>query len=143
MKNFHYMIAGALLALAAAAPAVAATPCDGIWQKKLADGSALLRQMPAKQRPDKPKVYDVMQSGGFSIVWAEFTDAEPGGYIFNKTRLVEVWGGVAGTDTAADLAGWALKQDKAMPRPLANCFGWYVAGGREKSPPARKNPFSQ
>lgn len=125
------------------APAMAATPCDGIWQKNLANGSALLKKTPVKGLPARPKVYDLMQSGGWSIVWAEFPEAEPGGYfINNKGRFIEVWGGVAAGESAGDLAQWALKLDRTMPKPLAACFGWYVAGGREKSPPAWKNPFS-
>lgn len=129
---------------ACAGSAQAATPCDGIWQKSRAEGAALLKRTAPqiKGLAAGPKVYDVMRSGGWNIVWAEFPEAEPGGYFIHDGRFVEVWGGVAAGDSAADLATWAMRQDKAMPRPLAACFGWYVAGGREKSPPAWRNPFS-
>ena len=139
--KFRVLLAGCMMA--AVTPALGATPCDGIWQKSLADGRALLAKTRISGLPARPDVYDVMQSGGWSIVWAQFPQAEPGGYFISNTgRFVEVWGGVAAGESAADLTAWAMKRDKAMPRPLAACFGWYGAGGREKSPPARKNPFS-
>ena len=136
------MKAALLLLLLTATPALAKTPCDGIWQQPLAQGSALLKKTPIKGMPARPKVYDVMRAGNWSIVWAEFPDAEPGGYFIRDGRFVETWGGVAAGDTASELAKWAAKQGKDMPRPLAACFGWYVAEGRDTSPPAWRNPFS-
>lgn len=127
--------------LLTAAPALAATPCDGIWQKPLADGRALLKKTPIKGLPSKPKVYDLMQSANWSIVWAEFPDTEPGGYFIRDGRFVEVWGGVAAGETASEIGKWALKL--GAPKPLAACFGWYVVEGRDKSPPAWPNPFSR
>jgi hypothetical protein len=128
-----------ILALAAT-PAFAATPCDGIWQKPLADGRALLKATPIKGLPAKPKVYDLMQNGKWSIVWAQFPDAEPGGYFIRDGRYVDVWGGVAAGESANDIAKWAQKLGKDMPKPLAACFGWYVVDGRE-TPAAWPNPF--
>ena len=138
----RFALAAAMLA-ASLSPALAATPCDGIWQKPLADGQALLRKVKPKGMPGNPKVFEVMQSDGWSLVWAEFPDSEPGGYFIDGTRFVDVWGGVAGPDSAKVIAAWATKLDKKMPKPLAACFGWYVKSGREHSPPARPNPFSQ
>jgi hypothetical protein len=139
----HRLWPAALLFCATAAQG-ATTPCDGIWQQSRAGGAALLKKTAPQIRglPGKPRVYDVMRSGGWSIVWAEFPDAEPGGFFIHDGRFVQTWGGVAAGDTAAELAQWAIKQDKTIPKPLAACFGWYVAGGREKSPPAWRNPFS-
>lgn len=131
------------LLLLTTAPTLAKTPCDGIWQQPLAQGSALLKKTPIKGLPARPKVYDLMRSGNWSIVWAEFPDAEPGGYFIREGRFVEVWGGVAAGDTAADLAKWAARQGKDMPKPLAACFSWYVAEGRDTSPPAWPSPFSR
>jgi len=131
------------LLLTAITPALARTPCDGIWQRPLTSGAALLKNAHIKGLPPRPKVYDVMRDGQWDIVWAAFADAEPGGYFIRNGRYVEVWGGVAAGDTAADLAKWAASQGKDVPKPLAACFGWYVAGGRETSPPAWRNPFSR
>ena len=142
----RFMIAAAMLAAGltpALSPALAATPCDGIWQKPLADGQALLTKVKPKGMGAKPKVFEVMQSGTWSLVWAEFSDAEPGGYFIDDTRFVDVWGGVAAGESEKEIASWATKLDKKMPKPLARCFGWYVVTGREHSPPARPNPFSQ
>ena len=132
-----------VLLLAAATPALAKTPCDGIWQQPLARGSALLKNAHIPGLPARPKVYDVMRVAQWDIVWAQFADAEPGGYFIRNGRHVETWGGVAAGETAAELAKWAAKQGKDVPKPLAACFGWYVAEGREKSPPAWPNPFSR
>lgn len=131
--------------LLAATPAVAATPCDGIWQKPLASGQALLKKAAPqiKGLPSKPKVFEVMQAANWSLVWAEFADAEPGGYFLQGDRYVTVWGGVAAGESEKEIAGWALKQNKAMPPALARCFGWYVVTGREQGPPTRPNPFNR
>jgi hypothetical protein len=136
------VLAAALLA-AGLSPALAATPCDGIWQKPLADGQALLKKTAPKGMPVKPKVFEVMQSGGWNLVWAEFADAEPGGYFLDGTRYVDVWGGVAAGESEKEIASWATKLDKKMPAPLARCFGWYVVTGREQGPPTRPNPFNR
>ena len=127
-----------------AGTAQAATPCDGIWQKSRADGARLLKKTAPQiiGLPARPRVYDVMQAAGWTIVWAEFPGAESAGYFIHDGRFLTNWAGVAAGDTASDLTAWAVKQDKTMPRPLAACFGWYVAEGREKSPPAWRNPFS-
>jgi len=95
-----------------------------------------------KGLPSKPKVFEVMQSGGWTLVWARFADAEPGGYFLDGNRYVDVWGGVAAGESEKDIAGWATKLDKKMPVPLARCFGWYVVTGREQGPPTRPNPFN-
>jgi len=131
--------------LLTATPAVAATPCDGIWQKPLAQGQALLKKAAPqiKGLPSKPKVFEVMQAANWSLVWAEFADAEPGGYFLQGDRYVTVWGGVAAGDSEKEIAGWALKENKAMPPALARCFGWYVVTGREQGPPTRPNPFNR
>lgn len=129
--------------LALSLPAFAATPCDGIWQKPLAEGQALLRKAAPQGMPARPKVFEVMQKDGWSLVWAEFSDAEPGGYFLDHGRFVDVWGGVAAGESEREIASWASKLSKTMPPPLARCFGWYVVTGREHSPPARPNPFSR
>ncbi len=131
--------------LLTATPAMAATPCDGIWQKPLAQGQALLKKAAPqiKGLPSKPKVFEVMQAANWSLVWAEFADAEPGGYFLQGDRYVTVWGGVAAGESEKDIAGWALKENKAIPPPLARCFGWYVVTGREQGPPTRPNPFNR
>ena len=133
------------LLLLATTPAMAATPCDGIWQKPLAGGQALLKKAAPqiKGLPDKPKVFEVMQTATWSLIWAEFPNAEPGGYFLNGNRYVTVWGGVAAGETDKEIAAWALKQNKAMPPALARCFGWYVVMGREQGPPTRPNPFNR
>ncbi|MEI7791428.1 MAG: hypothetical protein WCJ15_09665 [Alphaproteobacteria bacterium] len=137
------ILAAAILA-ASLSPATAATPCDDIWQKPLADGQVLLKKAAPqiKGLPSKPKVFEVMQSGGWTLVWARFADAEPGGYFLDGNRYVDVWGGVAAGESEKDIAGWATKLDKKMPVPLARCFGWYVVTGREQGPPTRPNPFN-
>ena len=127
-----------LIAALAASPALAATPCDGIWQKPLADGRALLKATPIKGIGSKPKVYELMQTGKWSVVWAEFSDAEPGGYFIQGGHYVDVWGGVAAGETAAEIGKWASKL--GAPKPLAACFGWYVVEGRETKA-AWPNPF--
>jgi hypothetical protein len=131
--------------LLASTPAMAATPCDGIWQKPLAQGQALLKKAAPqiKGLPSKPKVFEVMQAANWSLVWAEFADAEPGGYFLQEGRYVAVWGGVAAGESEKEIAGWALKQAKAIPPALARCFGWYVVTGREQGPPTRPNPFNR
>ncbi|MES2473680.1 MAG: hypothetical protein V4601_12675 [Pseudomonadota bacterium] len=131
--------------LLAATPALAATPCDGIWQKPLASGQALLKKAAPqiKGLPSKPKVFEVMQTANWSLVWAEFADAEPGGYFLQGDHFVTVWGGVAAGESEKEIAGWALKENKAMPPALARCFGWYVVTGREQGPPTRPNPFNR
>ena len=131
--------------LLAATPAVAATPCDGIWQKPLAQGQALLKKAAPqiKGLPSKPKVFEVMQAANWSLVWAEFADAEPGGYFLQEGRFVTVWGGVAAGESEKEIAAWAMKENKAMPPALARCFGWYVVTGREQGPPTRPNPFNR
>lgn len=137
------ILAAAILA-ASLSPATAATPCDDIWQKPLADGQVLLKKAAPqiKGLSSKPKVFEVMQSGGWTLVWARFADAEPGGYFLDGNRYVDVWGGVAASESEKDIAGWATKLDKKMPVPLARCFGWYVVTGREQGPPTRPNPFN-
>jgi len=137
------ILAAAILA-ASLSPATAATPCDDIWQKPLADGQVLLKKAAPqiKGLPSKPKVFEVMQSGGWTLVWARFADAEPGGYFLDGNRYVDVWGGVAAGESEKDIAGWATKLDKKMPVPLARCFGWYVVTGREQGPPTRPNPLN-
>ncbi len=131
--------------LLTATPAMAATPCDGIWQKSLAQGQALLKKAAPqiKGLPSKPKVFEVMQTANWSLVWAEFADAEPGGYFLQGDRYVTVWGGVAAGEPEKEIAAWALKENKAMPPTLARCFGWYVVTGREQGPPTRPNPFNR
>jgi hypothetical protein len=131
--------------LLTATPAMAATPCDGIWQKPLAQGQALLKKATPqiKGLPSKPKVFEVMQAANWSLVWAEFADAEPGGYFLQGDRYVTVWGGVAVGESEKEIAAWALKENKAMPPALARCFGWYVVTGREQGPPTRPNPFNR
>lgn len=131
--------------LLTATPAMAATPCDGIWQKPLAQGQALLKKAAPQIKgfPSKPKVFEVMQAANWSLVWAEFAEAEPGGYFLQGNRFVTVWGGVAAGESEKDIAGWALKENKAMPPALARCFGWYVVTGREQGPPTRPNPFNR
>jgi hypothetical protein len=133
------------LFLLASTPALAATPCDGIWQKSLPAGQALLKKAAPQINglPDKPKVFEVMQTATWSLIWAEFPNAEPGGYFLNGNRYVTVWGGVAAGETDKEIAAWALKQNKAMPPALARCFGWYVVTGREQGPPTRPNPFNR
>ena len=58
--------------LLASTPAMAATPCDGIWQKPLAAGQALLKKAAPqiKGLPSKPKVFEVMQTANWSLIWA-------------------------------------------------------------------------
>lgn len=133
------------LFLLATTPAFAATPCDGIWQKPLAAGQALLKKAAPqiKGLPNKPKVFEVMQAGGWSLIWAEFPNAEPGGYFLNGDKYVTVWGGVATGETDKEIAAWATKENKAVPPALARCFGWYVVTGREQGPPTRPNPFNR
>lgn len=131
--------------LLAATPALAATPCDGIWQKPLAQGQALLKKAAPqiKGLPSKPKVFEVMQAANWSLIWAEFADAEPGGYFLQGERYVTVWGGVATDETDKEISAWATKENKAIPAALARCFGWYVVTGREQGPPTRPNPFNR
>jgi hypothetical protein len=133
------------LFLLASTPAIAATPCDGIWQKPLPAGETLLNKSGLQKKGiiSKPKVFEVMQSSGWSLVWAEFTDAEPGGYFLQGERHITTWGGMAAGETDKEIASWALKQNKAMPPALARCFGWYVVTGREQGPPTRPNPFNR
>jgi hypothetical protein len=137
--------ASALLAtsLTSALPAAAATPCDGIWQKPLTEGQAMLKKATPKGMPARPKAFEVMQTAGWSLIWAEFPDAEPGGYFLDHGRFVDVWGGVAGGDSESEIAAWASKLSRTMPRPLARCFGWYVVTGREQGLPTRPNPFNR
>jgi hypothetical protein len=131
--------------LLAATPATAATPCDGIWQKDKTQGLALLKPFLTKASitnlPAKATVHDHMQVGGWDIVWADFADAEPGGFVIHDKKLVQNWGG-SGPETAQELTQWMLKQTKTMPKPLAACFGWYVAGGRTTKA-AWPNPFNR
>ena len=81
----------------AATPAWAATPCDGIWQKDKAQGLALLKPFLIKasitNQPAKTKVYDHMQVGDWDMVWADFADAEPGGFVIHDKKLLQKWGG--------------------------------------------------
>ena len=84
-----------------------------------------------------------MQTATWSLIWAEFPNAEHGGYFLNGNRYVTVWGGVAAGETDKEIAAWALKENKAMPPALARCFGWYVVTGREQGPPTRPNPFNR
>jgi hypothetical protein len=131
--------------LCLATTANAATPCDGIWQKPLAQGQALLKKAAPqiKGLPSKPKVFEVMQMAGWSLIWAEFSDSEPGGYFLHGDRYITVWGGVAAGDPEKEIAAWAIKEAKGVPQPLARCFGWYVVTGREQGPPTRPNPFNR
>lgn len=105
--------------LCLATTANAATPCDGIWQKPLAQGQALLKKAAPqiKGLPSKPKVFEVMQTAGWSLIWAEFSDSEPGGYFLNRDRYITVWGGVAAGESEKEIAAWAMKENKAMPAP--------------------------
>ena len=84
-----------------------------------------------------------MQTANWSLVWADFSDSEHGGYFLQGDRYVTVWGGVDAGESEKEIAGWAMKQSKAMPPPLARCFGWYVVTGREQGPPTRPNPFNR
>jgi hypothetical protein len=88
-------------------------------------------------------VFEVMQAANWSLVWAEFSDSEPGGYFLQGDRYVTVWGGVAAGESEKEIAGWAIKENKAIPPALARCFGWYVVTGREQGPPTRPNPFNR
>lgn len=141
MRNTAFLLAASLCLPGAAN---AAAPCDGIWQKPLAQGQALLKKAAPqiKGLPSKPKVFEVMQTANWSLVWADFSDSEHGGYFLQGDRYVTVWGGVDAGESEKEIAGWAMKQSKAMP-PLARCFGWYVVTGREQGPPTRPNPFNR
>ena len=65
------ILAAAILA-ASLSPATAATPCDDIWQKPLADGQVLLKKAAPqiKGLPSKPKVFEVMQHLAHVVVKA-------------------------------------------------------------------------
>ena len=142
MRNTAFLLAASLCLPGAAN---AAAPCDGIWQKPLAQGQALLKKAAPqiKGLPSKPKVFEVMQTANWSLVWADFSDSEHGGYFLQGDRYVTVWGGVDAGESEKEIAGWAMKQSKAMPPPLARCFDWYVVTGREQGPPTRPNPFNR
>ena len=135
--------------LFAANTAQAASPCDGIWQKPLADARALLKRSAANKDftvSPRDRIFEFMWSGDWSIVWTAPKDAEPGGVFVRdrggKARIVNVWGGVAPKEEEKETRDWAMALDKSMPAPLARCFAWYVVEGREQGPPTRPNPFN-
>ena len=146
--NLRLLIA---ILIAAYAPMQAiAAPCDGIWQKSLTVGTALVESEQVRSRfafpQGKRRVYEHMGVGPWHIVWADWDISEPGAHIIRKDaqgiRLIENWGGVALRDEADDVERWAMSLDQGFPGELAHCFAWYVTIGRYNGAPTWPNPFN-
>jgi hypothetical protein len=140
----RFVLTTAFLCGLSLTPALAATPCDGIWQHPLAEAAAVLAAV-----PDLPRdpTYEHMQAGPWHIVWVEPVEAEAGAHFITTAttppRHVETWGGVAGSDETAEVIAWAMALDPTISKPLAECFAWYVTLGRDMGPPTWPNPFNR
>lgn len=116
------------------AGALAANPCDGIDNKLTAQRKSdyaklVAKSLDQKVRPSKVEVQDLMQSGTWTVVYADVSVADPGYFFFDsssgKPVFKDVWGGVAEKSEAPEIAKWA--RDLGANNKIASCFASTVA----------------
>lgn len=106
--------------------------------------------MPAKQRQQYEKAIrghlsippsdtslrlgSYMRQGNWSLVFATSSSTERGVVFFHEQpsgpSFANVWGGVAGTDSAQSIAAWTKTLSPGFPPDLARCFAQAVVNGQ-------------
>jgi hypothetical protein len=114
--------------------AAVADHCQGVDTKLTTQRKADYAKLVAKSldqnvKPSKVDVQDFMQSGTWTVVFAEVPVADPGYFFFDsssgKPVFKDVWGGVAEKDEAPEIAKWA--RDLGANQTIASCFADTVA----------------
>jgi hypothetical protein len=106
----------------ASSPAIAASPCDGVERKLVADAIG------QKAKPETVKIVHFMASGPWSAVYASTGVSDDGVLFFDtvngRKRFKDVWGGWATPDDRPELIRWATAL--GAPETLARCFAHVV-----------------
>ncbi|WEX07530.1 hypothetical protein [Chelativorans sp. AA-79] len=114
--------------------AVAADPCGGVDTKLTSQRKSEFAKLVAKSldqniRPSRVDVQEFMQSGTWTVVYAELPVADPGYFFFDASSgrpvFKEVWGGVAEKGEAPEIARWA--RDLGANKAISSCFADTVA----------------
>ena len=129
--------AGSLLVSALLFPqhvALAADHCKGVdtkltTQRKSDYAKLVATSLDQNVKPSKINIEDFMQSGTWTVVFAEVPVADPGYFFFDsssgKPVFKEVWGGIAGKDEIPEILKWA--RDLGANKTIASCFAETVA----------------
>jgi hypothetical protein len=114
--------------------ASAADACKGVDTKLTAQRKSDYAKLIAKSldqnvKPSKVDIQEFMQSGTWSVAYAEVSVADPGYFFFDsssgKPVFKDVWGGVAEKGEAPSIEKWA--RDLGANKTIASCFASTVA----------------
>lgn len=124
-----------LSVLLAQEPSYAVSLCDGVdtqltKQRKLDYAKLIAVSLGGKVKPSKVGVENFMQSGTWTVVFADVPIADPGYFFFDESAgkpvFKDVWGGMADKSEMPDLIKWA-KELGANPK-IASCFADTATG---------------
>ena len=116
------------------ATALAADPCKGVDTKLTTQRKADFAKLVAKSLDQNVKSFKVdvqefMQSGTWTVVYADVPVADPGYFFFDsssgKPIFKDVWGGIAEKSEAPEIAKWA--RDLGANKTIVSCFAETVA----------------
>lgn len=114
--------------------ATAADPCKDVdaeltSQRKSDYARLIAKSLDQNVSPSKVDVEEFMQSGTWTVVFADVPVADPGYFFFDsstgKPVFQDVWGGIAEKSEAPEIAKWA--RDLGANKTIASCFAYAVA----------------
>lgn len=114
--------------------ALAASSCNGIdtkltTQRKSDYAKLIAKSLDQNVRPSKVDVQEFMQSGTWTVVYADVPVADPGYFFFDssggKPVFKDVWGGVAEKSEVPEITKWA--RDLGANKTISSCFAETVA----------------
>ena len=114
--------------------AIAADYCKGVdtkltTQRKSDYAMLVARSLDQNVKPSQINIKDFMQSGTWTVVFAEVSLADPGYFFFDSSSgtpvFKEVWDGIAGKDEIPEITKWA--RELGANNTIASCFAQTVA----------------
>nr|WP_245432728.1 hypothetical protein [Mesorhizobium loti] len=125
------LLAGTLatsLGVALAAPACRGVDTKLTAQRKADYAKLVARSLNQKVKPSKVTIQGFMQSGTWTVVYADVPVADPGYFFFDSSSgdpvFKEVWGGMADAGEGPQIAKWARKL--GANKAIASCFAHAV-----------------
>ncbi|NGN45047.1 hypothetical protein G6N74_28735 [Mesorhizobium sp. CGMCC 1.15528] len=121
------LFAGALIVPQHAA--LAASPCNGVdttltAQRKSDYANLVAKSLDQNIIPSKVSIQGFMQSGTWTVVYAEVSVADPGYFFFDSSSgrpaFKDVWGGMADEGDGPEITKWAKKL--GANNAIASCF---------------------
>lgn len=137
MTIFKQILAFSILAgigHVACQPAHAGTACRGVDTRLTKQRRVDYRKLVAESlnqnvKPSTVDVYEFMQAGTWTMVYATVPVADPGYFFFDSSagrpQFKDVWGGVAQKSDAPEIFKWATKL--GANKAIASCFTDAVA----------------